>query len=173
MTFFFYDVPQPGEERVAQPVVRQPRRPTYKPPPPAVTYVAVPDLPPAIDWKGRYEALPRDDAGAVAWTKALVDKLITPKPGIAADAKDEDPTDLDVEIATSGQEAFKAVFPHKHHTLWMGCPSCHTGLFEMERGKMKMTMGDMAAGKQCGACHGKVAAPELTACAACHPAMPK
>lgn len=174
MTFLFDGVPAPGAARSEpQPVVKKPRRPKYKPPPPVVTYVEVPDLPPPTDWKGIYAALPRGEAGEVQWMKALEAKQITPKPGLAADAKDEDPTDIDVEIDASGQAEWKALFPHKQHTTWMGCPACHTGLFEMEKGKAKMNMGGMGEGQWCGACHGKVAAPELTTCAACHPAAPK
>jgi len=170
MTFFFDGVPQPGEIRVSQDVVKPPRRPVYKPPPPPVKFVEVPDLPPVIDWAGIFQGLPRNDAGAVAWTKALDEKLIAPKPGIAADAKDEEATDMDVELTSSGQPEYKVIFPHKSHTQWMGCPACHAGLFEMEKGKAKLTMADMGDGKQCGVCHGKVAAPELTSCPDCHKA---
>ena len=76
-----------------------------------------------------------------------------------------------VEIATSGKPENRVTFPHKAHTQWMGCPLCHSGLFEMEKGKVKMTMTAMGEGKQCGACHGKVAAPDIAACPACHKAM--
>jgi c(7)-type cytochrome triheme protein len=170
-TFFFDGLPAPGKEQVAQDVVKKPRRLPYTKPPPEVTFVAVPDLPPAIDWKGKYAELSRNDAGDVEWTKALEAKLIAPKPGLAADAKDEDPTDMDVEVSTSGQREYRVTFPHKAHTQWMGCPMCHTGIFEMEKGKAKMTMAAMGEGKYCGACHGKVAAPDITACPACHKAM--
>ena len=95
-TFFFDGLPDPGQERVARDVVKQPRRLPYKKPPPLVTFVEVPELPPAIDWKGKFAELPRNDAGDVEWTKALDAKLIEPKPGLAADAKDEDATDMDV-----------------------------------------------------------------------------
>jgi len=172
-TFFFDGLPAPGEAHVAQDVVRQPRRLPYVPPKPVVTFVDVPELAPAIDWKGKYAALPRGDGGEVLWTKALDERLITPKPGIAADAKDEDPADMDTELATSGKPEYKVMFPHKAHTQWMACPACHTGIFEMEKGKTKMTMAAMGDGQQCGACHGKVAAPEITACAACHKEMGK
>ena len=91
------------------------------------------------------------------------------EPGIAPDAKDEEPTDMDVELDSSGKES-RAVFPHKAHTQWMACAACHTGIFEMEKGKAKLTMADMGEGKQCGACHGKVAAPDLTSCPDCHKA---
>jgi c(7)-type cytochrome triheme protein len=176
MTFFFDGVPAPGENRVAGPVVKSPRRDKYVPPPPPVKWVEWADMPPPTDWKGIYAGLPRIEEGSeyIAWTKALEGKLITPKPGIAADAADEEPTDMDVEIATSGQPEWKAIFSHKPHTQWMKCDNCHaTGLFEMEKGKVKMTMTGMGEGQWCGACHGKVAAPELSGCAACHPAAPK
>ena len=169
MTAFFDGVPQPGVKSDPAPVVKQPRRPKYKKPPPRVTFVEVPEAPPATDWKAIYAALPRND-DAVAWVKALESKAIEPKPGLAPDAKDEDVTDMDVELDSTGPDS-KAIFPHKAHTLWMGCPACHTGIFEMEKGKAKMSMAGMGEGQWCGACHGKVAAPELTTCAACHPAM--
>ena len=170
-TIFFDGLPAPGQEQVAQDVVKKPRRLPYVKPPPEVTFVAVPDSPPAIDWKGKFAELPRNEDGDVAWTKALDEKLITPKPGIAADAKDEDATDMDVELSTSGKRENRVTFPHKAHTQWMGCPMCHTGIFEMEKGKAKMTMAAMGDGKYCGACHGKVAAPDIAACPACHKAM--
>jgi len=170
-TFFFDGLPAPGQEQVAQDVVKTPRRLPYVKPPPPVKFVEVPDLPPAVDWKGKFAELPRNDDGDVAWTKALDEKMITPKPGIAADAKDEDATDMDVELSTSGKRENRVTFPHKAHTQWMGCSMCHTGIFEMEKGKARMTMAAMGEGKFCGACHGKVAAPDIAACPACHKAM--
>ena len=175
MTFFFYGVPEPGAQRESPAVVKQPRREKYTPPPPKVRWVEIPDLPPPTDWRAIFAQLPKAEGDEmVAWTKALEAKQITPKPGIAKDAKDEEATDMDVEIATSGQAEWKALFAHKPHTQWLKCDNCHaTGLFEMEKGKVKMTMAGMGEGQWCGACHGKVAAPELTTCTACHPAAPK
>ena len=73
-TFFFDGLPAPGEEQAAQDVVKKPRRLPYVKPPPPVTFVEVPELPPAIDWKGKFAELPRNDAGDVEWTKALDDE---------------------------------------------------------------------------------------------------
>jgi c(7)-type cytochrome triheme protein len=171
MTFLFDGVPQPGVGHVPEPVVKKPRRPKYRKPPPPVTFVEVPELPPVVDWKGIYAGLARNEDG-VAWVKAIEAKQVMPKPGITPDVKDDEATDLDVELDASGPEN-KALFPHKAHTLWMGCTTCHTALFEMEKGKAKMTMAGMGEGRWCGACHGKVAAPELTSCPACHTAMGK
>jgi c(7)-type cytochrome triheme protein len=173
MTALFEGVPRPGEAYQAPPVVKQPRRPPYVKPPPRVKFVEVPDIPAPIDWKARYEALAKGDDGEVAWMKALETKQIEPRAGIKPEDKDDDPTDMDVELATSGQPEWKAVFPHKAHTSWLKCDNCHgTGLFEMEKGKARITMANIGAGEQCGACHGKVAFG-LATCAACHPAAPK
>ena len=136
---------------------------------PPAALAAVPDIPPPTDWKGFYAGLPRGEQG-VEWVKALESKAIRPKPGIAPDAKDEEPTDMDTELDSSGPDS-KAIFPHKAHTAWLTCNNCHTALFEMEKGKAKMTMAGMGEGQWCGACHGKVALPELTTCGACHPGM--
>lgn len=176
VTFLFDGVPKPGEERVAPPVTKQPRREKYVKPPPAVKFVEVPDLPEAVDWRAILAKLPRLEEGSelIAWTKALDAKLFSPRPGIEKDAKDDEPTDMDVEIATSGQAEWMAIFSHKQHTSWLKCDNCHAnGLFEMEKGKVKMTMAGMGEGQWCGACHGKVAAPEISGCAACHPKAPK
>ncbi|HUH95685.1 MAG TPA: c(7)-type cytochrome triheme domain-containing protein [Casimicrobiaceae bacterium] len=125
------------------------------------------------DVEAIYAALPRNDDGQILWMKALADKTIAPRPGIAADAKDEEPTDMDVELEPKDQPEYKVVFSHKVHTSWMVCDNCHTGLFEMEKGKTVITMDKINAGEACGVCHGKVAAPEPTSCPACHEAMGK
>ena len=173
LTLVFENVPAAGEEQPPRPVVRNPRRPTYKPPESLVQVIVIPDLPPAIDWNARYRALPRNDAGEVAWVRALNEKVITPKPGLAPDAKDDEPTDMDIELIPKDQPDFKVVFPHRQHTQWLGCANCHTDIFEMEKGKARMTMADLGDGKYCGVCHGKVALPDLAGCAACHTAMGK
>ena len=132
-----------------------------------------PALPERPDLPAIYATLPRNDDGQIMWQQALADKIIAPKPGIADDAKDEEPTDMDVELEPKGQPEYKVVFSHKVHTQWLGCDNCHTALFEMEKGKTVITMDKINAGQACGVCHGKVAAPEPMACPACHEAMGK
>lgn len=172
--FFFDGVPADGLLPQPVPVVHQQRRPTYKAPEVRNLAVTPQEFKEEVDWAARYAALPRNDAGEVAWIKALDEKLIQPKPGLADDAKDEEPTDMDLEYVPDGQPENKVVYPHKPHTQWMGCPSCHeSGLFEMEKGKAKMTMANLGEGQYCGACHGKVAQPDLNGCPVCHTAMGK
>ena len=171
LSFFFDGVPAPGEAKPSVALKKPPRRPAYKAPEPLVKRVQVPDLPPQVDWRPRYEALPKNMAGEADWVLALNEKNITPKPGLAADAKDDEPTDINVEFIPKQQPQFKVVFSHKAHTQWLGCPACHSGLFEMQKGKAVMTMEKLNGGAYCGACHGKVAAPSLTTCQPCHKSM--
>jgi len=166
-----FEDPPANDTRTAANTAHRPRRPHYTPPAP-VEEVKVEEIV-LPDWGGIYRSLARDDQGQVLWVKALEDKQISPRPGIAEDAKDEEPTDLDVELVPKGQPQFKSVFSHKVHTAWMACTSCHTALFEMEHGKTVITMEKINAGTSCGTCHGKVAAPEPSACPACHSEMNK
>ena len=133
--------------------------------------VVISKMPERPDLAATLETLPRGEDGQVNWTQALADKLISPAPAIADDAKDEEPTDMDVELEPKGQPDYKVIFSHKVHTSWMGCPACHSGHFEMEKGKTAITMDKINAGETCGVCHGKVAAPEPMTCPACHKAM--
>ena len=174
VTLLFEDVPPPGQEKPPEPVIGRLRHPPLKPPPPKPKpVVAVPARPPTPDWMALYAKLPRDDQGHVNWVRALNEKLIAPKPGLAPDAEDQEPLDLDLELVPKGMPDFKVVFPHKAHTQWLACANCHTGIFEMQKGKDAMTMEKINEGAYCGVCHGKVAVPELTGCPSCHTAMPK
>lgn len=168
LTTFFDGVPPPGAEKPPAPVVRPPRRPPYKPPEPVVKTVQIIEAPPPIDWRARYEALAKNAAGDIDWARALSEKTITPKPGLTAEKKDEEPTDMDVEYVPKGQPEYKVVFPHKAHTQWLACTNCHTEIFEMEKGKAALTMEKINGGAYCGVCHGKVASPDVANCPACH-----
>jgi c(7)-type cytochrome triheme protein len=58
-----------------------------------------------------------------------------------------------------------------HEPRGLGCTECHTRLFSIPRGKGVLTMGSMAAGQNCGACHNgtkSFAAMDSTRCMTCH-----
>ena len=59
------------------------------------------------------------------------------------------------------------VFPHRPHTEQLVCGNCHDWLFKKEAGATDITMADIARGRSCGMCHGKVAFP-ATECFRCH-----
>ncbi|MBI5190387.1 MAG: cytochrome c3 family protein [Nitrospirae bacterium] len=78
----------------------------------------------------------------------------------------------DVEFPAVGDEG-KVVFSHENHTEKKGfkCPDCHPGLFKMKKGGDKLTMADMEAGKNCGACHNgekAFAVKSPDSCPKCH-----
>jgi c(7)-type cytochrome triheme protein len=66
--------------------------------------------------------------------------------------------------------AGQATFSHDLHTQTYQCPDCHTKIFPFRSGAMKASMGDMEAGKSCGACHnkGKDAFSVQGDCGKCH-----
>ncbi len=171
LSLVFDGVPPPGRESLLRPVVKPPRRPPYVPPAPLVKIEEIVELPAPIDWRARFQALARNAAGDVDWARALSEKSVAPKAGIAPDAKDEEPNDMDLEYVPKDQPEYKVIFPHKPHTQWLGCPNCHGGIFEMEKGKATMTMDKINGGAYCGVCHGKVASPDLSNCPACHKTM--
>jgi len=175
LSFFFEGVPKPGEKSDWQPVVRTARRPPPPEPTPAPTPLAVVIVEKQFhgrDWLTQLLAkLPKDKSGKPDMVAALNQKLIAPKPGIAADAKDQAPFNMNVEMVPKGQPAMKVVFSHKSHTQWLGCANCHTAIFKMKKDADPVTMAPMYAGKYCGACHGKVAFAIPTGCARCHLSM--
>jgi c(7)-type cytochrome triheme protein len=171
----FEGVPADGKPPPPEPVVRNPRRPPYHPPRPAVPAVTVAKVAPKPalpDWDALYKKLPHEPDGTVDWDDAFEKKLIAPRPGIEPKAAEQTVFDYNVELVPQGLPAFKVVFPHKPHTEWLGCPNCHTEIFQMKRGADQITMAKILAGEFCGRCHGKVSFA-LTSCARCHTAMPK
>ena len=79
------------------------------------------------------------------------------------------------KVEFKGGDAGKVVMDAKVHAdKGLKCPDCHTKpkLFEMKKGKDKITMKDMNEGKFCGACHndGKKAFSVKAAdgCGKCH-----
>ncbi|MFQ5914320.1 MAG: cytochrome c3 family protein [Nitrospinota bacterium] len=122
-------------------------------------------------WAEAVKLLPEDRAGGVDWAKALEDKVIAPRAGLDPKAPEQPVLPIDVEMVSSGNPAFKAVFPHKAHTAWLACPNCHPAIFQMARGANPTTMAKIYAGESCGRCHGKVAFAVPPNCGRCHPLL--
>ncbi|HEY5292754.1 MAG TPA: cytochrome c3 family protein [Burkholderiales bacterium] len=78
------------------------------------------------------------------------------------------------KLEFAGGPMGKVTFDGKVHAdKGLKCADCHTKpkLFEMKKGKDKLTMADMNAGKFCGACHDGTKAFSVKApadCAKCH-----
>lgn len=111
---------------------------------------------------------PKDGEGNIDWTRALKDKLISPRAAVNPKIAAEEPTAMDVELASESRPGMKVLFSHEAHTEWLACPNCHPAIFEMAAGTAKMTMDDLNQGRYCGVCHGPVAFPIATGCQRCH-----
>ncbi len=123
------------------------------------------------NWDAAAELLPVS-RGAPDWSKALEDGVIKPRPGLEADAKDQQTWLIDVELVPEGSAAFKAVFPHLAHTKLLSCTNCHIDIFQMKKGASEITMQKIYDGEYCGVCHGKVAFAVDDACTRCHTGIP-
>jgi c(7)-type cytochrome triheme protein len=76
-------------------------------------------------------------------------------------------------VEWDGKGAGKVVFDGKVHAdKGLKCADCHqSGLFKMKKGGEVLTMKDMEAGKNCGACHNGTKAfgvKDAATCAKCH-----
>ena len=111
--------------------------------------------------------LPKDKFGLVDWVAVVKEGEINPVGSLDPKKPDVPPFDMDVVIVAKGDFVNNVMFPHDIHTYWLGCENCHPAIFVMGKGKNKMSMAEIAEGKWCGRCHGKVAFP-LTDCARCH-----
>lgn len=111
--------------------------------------------------------LPKDRFGLVDWSKMVKEGIIRPKASLDPSASEIPPLDLEIIIEAKGSFVDDAIFPHRMHTYWLNCETCHTRLFVPEKGQNKMSMAGMVRGQWCGKCHGRVAFP-LTDCTRCH-----
>ncbi len=75
-------------------------------------------------------------------------------------------------IEFAGGPMGKVVFDGKKHAdKGLKCNDCHTKIFQMKKGAVKITMADMNAGKNCGTCHNGTKAfksSDAANCAKCH-----
>jgi c(7)-type cytochrome triheme protein len=63
-------------------------------------------------------------------------------------------------------------FSHEKHSVWNGCELCHPEIFPTaQKNTVPFSMFSNIEGRNCGACHGKVAFP-LNNCQGCHPNAP-
>jgi c(7)-type cytochrome triheme protein len=132
------------------------------------------EIPPgekAKSWPELVRLLPKGAGNTPDWTAAIKAKIIAPRPGSDPKDPEQAPLDLDLELATSPNKAYTAVFPHNTHTQWLSCANCHPSIYPLKRegDPEVITMAKINAGESCGVCHGKVAFP-TTACVKCHPA---
>ena len=102
----------------------------------------------------------------IDWNRAVDQGLIKPFSRRSSKTKSYAfSRDIFLNINSGGLQIVR--FPHKEHTAWLGCNSCHDSMFKNKAGTTKMSMSEILDGKFCGKCHGKVAFP-LQECGMCH-----
>lgn len=73
-------------------------------------------------------------------------------------------------IYGSGDTVVK--FSHTPHVAALKCTDCHTKLFPMASGQVRITLGEHKSGARCFACHDGKKAPGGDNCTACHAKSP-
>jgi c(7)-type cytochrome triheme protein len=111
-------------------------------------------------------SLPRGRSGnLIDWAAALNDGVVRPRARVGSQGQME-VLDLDIVLADTKNMPV-VTFPHRTHTEWLGCKNCHDWLFKAQKGANNIAMTDIARGRACGLCHGKVSFP-ATDCFRCH-----
>jgi c(7)-type cytochrome triheme protein len=107
-----------------------------------------------------------DSAGnKVDWVRSLQQGLIQPRASLR---DDREPVILDTTILMKNTLDMPYVlFPHKPHSQWMACETCHESIFISQVDANPINMGKILNGEYCGLCHGAVSFP-LTECNRCH-----
>lgn len=103
------------------------------------------------------DSLPKDPAGNVNWTAAVVNGYINPKGSLDAAVEEEPPLHLNIFIEAKVPLMANVMFPHSIHTYWLSCNNCHPKIFIPEAGANPISMDEIFKGQWCGRCHGKVA----------------
>jgi len=71
------------------------------------------------------------------------------------------------KLSANEQKMPQIIFSHELHAVWNGCETCHPEIFPVKKGSQPYSMQEIFAGQYCGACHDKVAFPNLD-CQRCH-----
>ena len=111
-----------------------------------------------------------DGAGnKVDWVQSLQQGLIAPRPSL--DGEREPEIRETTVLMKNTYPMLYVRFPHKPHTQWMACETCHDRIFVPQVDANPINMGKILDGEYCGLCHGAVSFP-LTECNRCHNSDP-
>jgi c(7)-type cytochrome triheme protein len=122
--------------------------------------------------------LPKDNFGnGVDWVEAVRDGSIEPKASIdGSEEMNVLDKDIIIPMLVYSVTPPAVLFPHKAHTEWLDCKSCHPELYPLpiegeekvrDEDRKKVPMTGILAGQSCGTCHGKVSFP-MENCFRCH-----
>jgi c(7)-type cytochrome triheme protein len=117
------------------------------------------------------EKLPQDRmTDLIDWEKAEANGLVHPADNLPGVSLQRLPLNVQKDFALTSRSTWMPdiIFSHKKHVMWNGCEVCHPDIFpSSKKGTVKYSMFDIAAGRYCGLCHGRVAFP-LNQCERCH-----
>jgi c(7)-type cytochrome triheme protein len=74
---------------------------------------------------------------------------------------------MDFKLTAAEKKMPQIIFSHEKHAVWNGCETCHPEIFPVKKGAQPYSMQEIFSGQYCGACHDKVAFPNLD-CQRCH-----
>lgn len=110
--------------------------------------------------------VPLDRFGYIKWLELKEKKVFNPINSLSKDVKEEI-RDNQIFFESTSPAVNNVLFDHKIHSTWIQCSSCHPAIFIDKLGQNSMKMTDMAAGKFCGHCHGRVSFT-FADCLRCH-----
>jgi c(7)-type cytochrome triheme protein len=110
--------------------------------------------------------MPLDRFGNIDWLELQKKEVFSPVVSLRKDFKDET-ADTNILLESTNSTIDYVLFSHKVHSTWIRCDTCHPSLFKDELGANDIKMRDMAQGKFCGHCHGKVSF-SFADCMRCH-----
>lgn len=110
--------------------------------------------------------LPIDSFGFIDWLELKKKKVFSPVLSLGKDFKDNVRDNI-ILFESKGIGLNNVVFDHNIHSSWINCNTCHPAIFKDSLGANNVRMADMAIGKSCGLCHGKVSFT-FADCQRCH-----
>jgi c(7)-type cytochrome triheme protein len=106
----------------------------------------------------------------INWVELLNRGMIKPRHYLNMKSGDM-PFDKVLSLDAEGNMIPPAIFPHKAHSDWLECNSCHPDIFNIKRKTTQhFSMSSILKGEFCGVCHLRVAFP-MNDCRRCHPGM--
>lgn len=116
--------------------------------------------------------LPRARFGnGIDWSRALAAGLIQPARYLAVKPAEDMSFSETLTLEAEWSNIPPAIFPHKKHSAWLDCNTCHPDIFNIKKKTTKhFAMTKILNGQFCGVCHLKVAFP-IEDCRRCHPKM--
>jgi len=112
--------------------------------------------------------IPVDKWGYIDWLELKRKNVFSPLASLDKDSiKEEEAKDGKIVFKSSSDYVNDVLFDHRIHSDWINCDTCHPEIFVPELGVNKVKMLEIAKGRWCGHCHGKVSFT-FANCKRCH-----